>query len=255
MVRRLGHLAGARFAGYAPVDRSFLTAQRVLAFAVEWRGLRSPEGRRTSLRRLLFSDGTFRTDFGALEVDAMPLVVGYSAAGAGSTLSAQLSEHSWGAGPAGTQGERVLAEVFGPDHPSDLDHVWVRWAGKAGAEGAPTILNAQLKRGVKLSVAAAGSDIEPGARVEVDGVESFALMRNRARTKWVVGKRAMSTPGGRRVEEVWADGQAHTIVVINPSGLRSAPVSLAPLSPAGQFSQAPGRSSVYCRTWVILIPK
>ena len=59
--------SGARiYAGYAPADLSFHDGDRVLSFSIEWRGLRDPSwdpGRSFSMRLLLFSDGTFRTDY------------------------------------------------------------------------------------------------------------------------------------------------------------------------------------------------
>lgn len=220
------------FAGYTPITRSFRTGERVLAFAVEWRGLRArgwePE-RQISMRLLLYGDGTFRTDFGAFgsgEIGDMRIVVGYAGPGAATTTDAvDASAHSWGAAPAGTAGERVLAEEFGASNPSDLDHIFVRWNGYAERTDvpgpAPRIVAPALKGGKKVTLGAAGSEIAAGAVLVVDDAQVFALERNAKGSKWVVGARTVSAPGARTVRQVWSDGREHTIVVVNPDGQSS----------------------------------
>lgn len=220
-------------AGYAPAQKSFRTGERVLAFAVEWRGLRQPDweaGRSFSMRLLLFSDGTWRTDYGAIgEVTGVPFVVGYAGPGR-ATTSAPLdaSLHTWGDIPAGTGGERVMSEAFGATN--DLGHLWVRWTGypeRLDAPGpTPVIINPRLVDGRKITMTASGSDIQPSAVLIVDGAETFALQMNAQGTKWVVSKNARSSPGARSVRTIWSDGRPHAIVVVNPDGERSAPAQL-----------------------------
>lgn len=225
------------FAGYAPVQTGFDQRSRVLAFVVEWQGMRNrawPDlgvdaTRQFSMRLVLFSDGTWRTDYGALgDVTGTPFVVGYSGPGlAATTATLDASAHSWGAAPAGTGSERFLAEAFASGN--DLGHRWLRWSGyptRLDEPGpAPVLAGLRVKKG-KLLIPAAGSNIVEGARAIVDGVETFALGRNAAGTKWVVKKFAVSTPGGRTVAQIWSDGAAHSVVVENPDGARSAPASV-----------------------------
>lgn len=224
------------FAGYAPANTSFVDGGRVLAFAVEWRGLRLPgweAGRQISVRLLMYDDGSFRTDFGAFEASelgAHRFVVGYAGPGNHQqTGSIRLIDHSWGSPPVGLGSERVVAEEFGSSNMSSVGHAWVRWTGypeRLDTATPPQIINARLVDGEKISMASAGSNIQAGARLLVDGVESFSLTLNTRGTKWVVKASQRSTPGGRSVRSIWRDGQAHTIVVINPDEERSAPVQL-----------------------------
>ncbi len=233
------------FAGLAPVQKSFVTGERALAFAIEWRGLRAPDwddsapiekDRSISMRLLLFSDGSFRTDFGAFdstELGNLPLVVGYAGPGAHPTSeSTDASAHSWGATWAGTRQERLIGEEFGVGHPSDLDHLFVRWAGypeRLDTPGPkPLIINPLLKNASKLVLTAKNSNITPTAMVLVDNLETFTLTRSASGKKWMVGKRSTSQPGGRSVNQIWSDGQPHQIVVINSDGEQSDPATLTP---------------------------
>jgi hypothetical protein len=223
-------------AGYAPANISFVDGARVLAFTIEWRGLRLPgwdSDRCISVRLVMFEDGSFRTDFGAFEaaeLDSHRFVVGY--AGIGSHFEGgevDLTNHSWGGAPVGDLAERVVGEEFGPAKPSDLGHRWVRWSGypeRLDPSTPPVLINARLKSRKKIVMTAAGSNIRDGARLLVDGVESFELALNGAGTKWVVRPSALSMPGNKTVKSVWSDRQAHEIVVVNPEGDSSSAGSL-----------------------------
>jgi hypothetical protein len=214
------------YAGYSPAETSFRDGSPVLAFSIEWRGVRDPSwevGRSFSIRLLLYSDGTFRTDYGAIdEVTGAPFVVGYSGPGSSnSAVSSNPADHSWGNTPAGTGSERVASEEFPTTNA--LGHIETRWFGypeRTDTEGpAPMIAGLKLKAG-KLTFTAAGSNIESGARLVVDGVEAFALKRNAAGTKWVVAKKTRSIPSGVTIAAA-IGGTGHTIVVVNPDGTRS----------------------------------
>lgn len=221
------------YAGYVPMTKSFRTGEPVHAFAIEWRFLRregwTPD-RYVSMRLLLYSDGTYRTDVGSFaELGDMNLVTGYAGPGAhpvDETVDA--SAHGWGGQAAGTTGERVLAEQFGASNPVDIHHGFYRWNGYPEridpAAPAPVIVSAQLKNGKKIVLAGAGSNIVDGAVLVVDGSESFTLTKKGS--KWVVTNRARSTPSGRAVREIFADGAAHSIVVVNPDGESSAEAAL-----------------------------
>ena len=212
---------------------SFRTGEPVHAFAIEWRHLRR-EGwsadRYVSMRQLLFSDGTFRTDVGSFaELSDMNIVTGYAGPGAHPVdASVDVSAHSWGGQPAGTLGERVFAELFGASNPIDIHHAFFRWNGYPEridpASPAPVLVSPQLKAGKKIVLKATGSNIQTGAVLVVDGAESFSLTKKGA--KWVVTAGARSQPAGRSIHEIFADGASHTIVAINPDGESSAPALL-----------------------------
>jgi hypothetical protein len=233
------------YAGLAPVQTSFVTGERALAFAIEWRGLRAPEwddtlpiekDRSIAMRLLLYSDGSLRTDFGAFdatEIGSLPLVVGYAGPGAHTTSTAtDASAHSWGATWAGTRQERVIGEEFGASHQSDLDHIFVRWAGypeRLDAPGpTPILINPALKNASKVVLTAKNSNIAAGAMLVVDDSEIFALTRSGSGKKWIVGKRVNSQPGNRTVQQIWGDGKSHQILVVNPNGETSDTGSLGP---------------------------
>jgi hypothetical protein len=91
----------------------------------------------------------------------------------------------------------------------------------------PVVVSPVFKKG-KLVLAAAGSNIQQGARLRVtgeavSGTETFALAPKGA-AKWVVGKRVASAPGGFTFDELAPAGAAVTLVVENPDGGQSAPV-------------------------------
>jgi hypothetical protein len=184
------------------------------------------------MRLLMLSDGTFETQFGSFsELDRMPLVVGYSGFGAHPARARVDAGAATVGNPlAGTGNERVAGEEFGQDTPCDLGHVWARWRGypeRLDEPGpAPSILSAALKNRAKITMLAANSNILDGARLVVDGTEAFPLARSASGKKWVVGKRAVSIVSGLTVQRIWADGNSHTIAVVNPGGESSQPVSL-----------------------------
>ena len=213
------------YAGCGPVQRRFAdsSGSAALSFVIEWRGLISSNGKRTSLRCLLLEDGSFRVDYGAMEVGSMPIVVGYSTDGAGAIVTDDLSDNSWGGQPAGTLEEAKLGEEFGAAKPFDLAHKWVRFSGYGDVRGPrPEIVSAVLKKGNRIQMKAAGSNIQSGATLVVDGTETFELAKSATGSKWVVSKKASSTPGTKSVASIWSDGQPHSIVVVNPDGGRSA---------------------------------
>ena len=217
------------FAGCAPVQRRFAdgSGSAALSFVIEWRGLISPNGKRTNLRCLLLEDGSFRVDYGAMEIGDMPIVVGYSTDGSGAIVSDDLSDNSWGGSPAGTLDEPALGEEFGAAKPFDLAHKWIRFSGYGDVRGPrPELIAVALKKGNKIQMKAVGSNIQSGAMLIVDGTETFELSKSATGSKWVVTKKALSTPGSRSVSSIWADGQTHSIVVVNPDGGRSDSVSL-----------------------------
>lgn len=213
-------------AGHAPVQPSFRTGQPVKTFAVEWRGLRAPgwdDDQRCSMRLLLFEDGGYRVDFGAMEgaeLGPMHLVSGYAGPGShASSIGVDVSAHSWGSAPAGAGQERVAGEEFSAAKLSDVGHKWTRWNGYPErldtAGPAPKLLDAR-RQGGKLLLDTAGSDIARGATLVVDDTDRFALKRKGAR--WIVKKKARSAPGSRTIAEIWADGQPHRVFVVNPDG-------------------------------------
>lgn len=225
--------SGARvYAGYSPADLSFRDGKPVYTFAIEWRGLRDrtwETGRSFSMRLLLYSDGTFRTDYGAIdEVTGTPFVVGYSAPGSSSSsIAVNPAEHSWGDEPAGTGEERAAAMEF--TSTNALGHIESRWLGYPerleGPGQLPVVTGLKLAKG-KLTFSAASSNVEAGARLVVDGAESFALKKNAAGTKWVVGKKVRSTPSSVSIAAALSGG-GHSVVVVNPDGTTSAPATVA----------------------------
>ncbi len=95
----------------------------------------------------------------------------------------------------------------------------------------PNIIAPTYKKG-KIIFQANGSNIENGATLEMSGgslqtAETFEVVENSAGTKWVVKKSARSTPGGLSVDEALPVGGTVTLVVHNPDGATSAPVSLS----------------------------
>lgn len=209
------------FVGCAPTQRRFAdgSGSTALSFVIEWRGLISPNGKRTSLRCLLLEDGSFRVDYGAMEIGSMPLVVGYSTDGSGAIVSDDLSDNSWGGLPAGTLEEAKLGEEFGAAKPFDLQHKWIRFSGYGDVRGPrPELISVVLRKGNKIQMRATGSNIQTGATLVVDGTETFELAKSATGSKWVVSKKAVSTPGVRSVASIWGDGQPHTLVVVNPDG-------------------------------------
>jgi hypothetical protein len=78
------------------------------------------------------------------------------------------------------------------------------------------------KRGLRFQTA--GSNVVSGATLIVDGTETFTL--ELSGDFWVVGKSARSTPGNKRVRDIFVSPSTHSVVVKNPNGGTSTPVSL-----------------------------
>ncbi len=96
---------------------------------------------------------------------------------------------------------------------------------------APVLISPVMKKG-KLMLLAAGSMIQQGAVLRVtgagvDGTQSIPLALNKKQTKWVVTRKAVSTPGGLTIEQLIPPGTAVTLVVENPDGGQSAAVSFS----------------------------
>lgn len=89
---------------------------------------------------------------------------------------------------------------------------------------APSIINATWKKG-KLLMTAAGSKILAGAVLVVDNSETFTLTPSADGSKWLVKKKARSTPGAMRIADAVPANKDVSLYVINPDGLRSTAVS------------------------------
>ena len=87
----------------------------------------------------------------------------------------------------------------------------------------PKIVGLQFKK-KGLRFQASGSNVVAGATLIVDGTETFTLLQNG--DLWVVLKSTRSTPGNKRVRDIIISPSTHSIVVKNPNGATSAPVSL-----------------------------
>ncbi len=79
------------------------------------------------------------------------------------------------------------------------------------------------KRGLRFQ--AAGSNVVTGATLTVDGTETFPL--ELSGDFWVVTKSARSTPGNKRVRDIFISPSTHSVTVKNPNGGTSVPVSLS----------------------------
>ena len=89
---------------------------------------------------------------------------------------------------------------------------------------APAVVNPLYKNG-KLVLTAEGSKIVAGSVLVVDNAETFALKLSANGSQWLVKKKTRSMPGGWRVAQYFSPGQDHSLVVVTPAGLRSAPVT------------------------------
>lgn len=115
------------------------------------------------------------------------------------------------------------------DNTSGGDTIYTT-AVSTGPAAAPVIIAPVFRNG-KILLQANGSNIAPGATLELSAgelgaLESFALSPNAQATKFVVKKSARSTPGGLTVTEAVPLGASVTIVVRNPDGTPSAPGTL-----------------------------
>ncbi|MEK6289067.1 MAG: choice-of-anchor D domain-containing protein [Acidobacteriota bacterium] len=88
----------------------------------------------------------------------------------------------------------------------------------------PTIAGLQFKkRGLRFQ--SAGSNVVTGAVLIVDAKETFAL--DAGDGLWLVLKSTRSTPGSLRIIQIFTPGSTHSVVVKNPNGGTSAPVSIS----------------------------
>lgn len=94
----------------------------------------------------------------------------------------------------------------------------------------PAVVAPKYKKG-KILLQANGSNLIAGATLEVSRdaqePEIFPLALNKAGSKWVVKKKARSTPGELRVDDLLLPGTTVTLVARNPDGTASAPVDLS----------------------------
>ena len=95
----------------------------------------------------------------------------------------------------------------------------------------PAIIAPTYKKG-KIILQANNSNIIPGATLEVTAPgaaepEIFNLVKNANGKKWLVKKKALSTPGELRVDDILTPGTTVTIVVRNPDGTPSAEAQLS----------------------------
>jgi hypothetical protein len=88
----------------------------------------------------------------------------------------------------------------------------------------PIVSGLQFKKN-GLRFTAAGSNVVAGAVLIVDGTQTFTLEANG--DLWVVTKKAKSTPGNFRVRDIFISPSTHTVVVRNPNGGTSAPVTIS----------------------------
>ena len=88
----------------------------------------------------------------------------------------------------------------------------------------PRIVGLQFKK-KGLRFQAADSNVVNGATLIVDGTETFTLERNG--DIWQVFKGVRSTPGNKRIRDIFVSPSTHTVVVKNPNGGTSAPVSIS----------------------------
>lgn len=88
----------------------------------------------------------------------------------------------------------------------------------------PNIVGLQFKK-KGLRFQSGGSNVVAGAVLIVDNRETFSL--NAGDGIWVVLKSTRSTPGNLRIIDILTPGTTHSIVVRNPNGGTSAPVSIS----------------------------
>ncbi len=90
--------------------------------------------------------------------------------------------------------------------------------------GTPNVVGLQFKK-KGLRFQSAGSSVVAGAVLIVDGTQTFTL--DLGDGLWLVLKSTRSTPGGLRIIDILTPGSTHSVVVRNPSGATSAPVSIS----------------------------
>lgn len=88
----------------------------------------------------------------------------------------------------------------------------------------PIVVGLQFKKN-GLRFQATGSNVVTGAVLIVDGSQTFNLVSNG--DLWVVTKKARSTPGNLRVRDMFTSPSTHTVIVRNPNGATSGPVTIS----------------------------
>ncbi|HSB10619.1 MAG TPA: choice-of-anchor D domain-containing protein, partial [Blastocatellia bacterium] len=88
----------------------------------------------------------------------------------------------------------------------------------------PIVVGLQFKK-KGLRFQASGSNVVSGAVLIVDGTQTFNLESNG--DLWVVTKKAKSTPGNLRVRDIFTSPSTHTVIVRNPNGATSGPVTIS----------------------------
>lgn len=89
---------------------------------------------------------------------------------------------------------------------------------------APTVVGLQFKK-KGLRFQSSGSNVATGAVLIVDNKETFTLTLGDG--IWVVLKSTRSTPGNLRIIDIFTAGSTHSVVVRNPNGGTSAPVTIS----------------------------
>lgn len=88
----------------------------------------------------------------------------------------------------------------------------------------PTVVGLQFKK-KGLRFQSAGSNVVTGAVLIVDNKETFTL--DQGDGIWVVLKSTRSTPGNLRIIDIFTPGSSHSVVVKNPNGGTSTPVTIS----------------------------
>jgi len=79
------------------------------------------------------------------------------------------------------------------------------------------------KKGLRFQ--SSGSNVVTGAVLIVDGTQTFTL--DEGDGLWLVLKSTKSTPGSLRIIDIFTPGSSHSVVVKNPSGATSSPVTIS----------------------------
>jgi hypothetical protein len=88
----------------------------------------------------------------------------------------------------------------------------------------PKVVGLQFKK-KGLRFQSANSNVVAGAVLIVDGTETFALQLNG--DIWIVDKNTVSTPGNKKIRDIFVSPSTHTVVVKNPNGGTSSPVTIS----------------------------
>lgn len=103
----------------------------------------------------------------------------------------------------------------------------VELAWRAVGVGGPSVIAPKLKKGKKLTFAAAESGIQQGATVRIDGYETFPLTQSANGRQWLVAANARSAQSNRTVAELFADGDQHVVTVYDRDGAPSTSVMMS----------------------------